>query len=103
MQQDVVRQLKTAGFTQTKTEAIEDLVGGAPEKDGEVERVSLNGDTSYKEGRTVSLMFICLGLVHVLAWRDEQRFDKFLVGNSRAVKAEGRESVPDQDDQADCD
>lgn len=45
---DVVTKLKTAGFTSVETTAMDDLVLGWLAKDGEVERVSVNGDTEFE-------------------------------------------------------
>lgn len=45
--QDVVTGLKEAGFTNIETEALDDLVTGILTKDGEVESVSVNGETKY--------------------------------------------------------
>ena len=40
---DVITLLETAGFTNIKTAILDDLVAGWLAKDGEVERVSVNG------------------------------------------------------------
>jgi hypothetical protein len=45
--QDVVDKFKEKGFTNIKTEALEDLVTGWMTKDGEVESVSVDGDEDY--------------------------------------------------------
>jgi hypothetical protein len=45
--QDVVDKFKEKGFTNIKTEALEDLVTGWMTKDGEVESVSVDGDGDY--------------------------------------------------------
>lgn len=47
----VVNQLKDAGFTDVKTDKIEDLVTGWLKKDGEIESVTINGDTDFIEGQ----------------------------------------------------
>ena len=47
----VVNQLKDAGFTDVKTDKIEDLVTGWLKKDGEIESVTINGDTDFTEGQ----------------------------------------------------
>jgi hypothetical protein len=44
---DVVIQLQGRGFTNIKTEAIEDLVLGWLTKDGDVERVEINGNSIF--------------------------------------------------------
>ena len=44
---DVMTRLETAGFASIETTAIDDLVTGWLTKDGEVERVSVNGDTDF--------------------------------------------------------
>ncbi len=44
---DVLTELQTAGFINVEVEAIDDLVIGWLTKDGEVERVSVNGDTDF--------------------------------------------------------
>lgn len=46
----VVSQLEDAGFTNVKTEKIEDLVTGLLKKDGQVESVSIAGETEFKKG-----------------------------------------------------
>ncbi|MDR1590815.1 MAG: GYF domain-containing protein [Puniceicoccales bacterium] len=48
--QDVITRLKTAGFTNVKTEIVDDLVIGWLTKDGEVESVSVNGKTNFNSG-----------------------------------------------------
>lgn len=45
--EDVVKQFKTAGFKEVSTREIPDLITGWLTKDGEVESVSINGDTEY--------------------------------------------------------
>lgn len=45
--QDVVSNFKEKGFTNIKTEALEDLVTGWMTKDGEVESVSVDGNEGY--------------------------------------------------------
>ncbi|OPX92167.1 MAG: hypothetical protein A4E52_00108 [Pelotomaculum sp. PtaB.Bin013] len=45
--QDVISDLKNAGFTNVETEVLYDLVTGILTKDGEVEKVSVNGDAKY--------------------------------------------------------
>ncbi|MDR1483070.1 MAG: hypothetical protein LBI74_10640 [Synergistaceae bacterium] len=49
--QDVITLLETAGFTNVKTEVLSDLVTGWLTKDGEVERVSVNGETDFSRGK----------------------------------------------------
>ena len=46
----IVNQLEDAGFTNVKTEKIEDLVTGWLKKDGQIESVSINGETKFSEG-----------------------------------------------------
>jgi hypothetical protein len=48
--QEVITRLKTAGFTNIKTEIMYDLIAGWLVKDGEVERVSANGKTYFNSG-----------------------------------------------------
>ena len=45
--QDVVDQFKNAGFTNIQIKAIDDLVFGWLTKDGEIEKVSVDGDTTF--------------------------------------------------------
>ncbi len=45
--QEVVNELKTAGFTNIKTKKMDDVVLGFFAKDGEVESVSINGSTVF--------------------------------------------------------
>ena len=47
----IVNQLNDAGFTNIKTEKIEDLVTGWLKKDGQIESVSINGETEFSEGQ----------------------------------------------------
>ena len=47
---DVVKQLKKAGFTNISTEKIEDLIAGILTSDGEVESVTIDGETDYIKG-----------------------------------------------------
>jgi hypothetical protein len=53
--QDVITLLETAGFTSIKTAILDDLVTGWMTKDGEVERVSVNGDTNFYSGSKFSV------------------------------------------------
>jgi hypothetical protein len=46
--QDVVARLQSAGFTSVTTATIDDLVVGWVTKDGEVEKVSVNGATDFQ-------------------------------------------------------
>jgi hypothetical protein len=48
--QDVVTQLEAAGFTNVTTDVLDDLVTGWLTEDGEVERVSINGETDFSDG-----------------------------------------------------
>ena len=45
--QDVVTKLQAAGFANIETTTIDDLITGWLTKDGEVERVSVNGETDF--------------------------------------------------------
>lgn len=45
--EDVVMQLQSAGFTNVQTKKKEDLITGWITKEGEVEQVSVNGDTDF--------------------------------------------------------
>jgi hypothetical protein len=45
--QEVIDDLQNAGFTNIETEALDDLNIGWLTKDGEVDKVSINGDTSF--------------------------------------------------------
>lgn len=45
--EDVVKRFETAGFKAVSTRKIPDLITGWLTKDGEVESVSINGDTDY--------------------------------------------------------
>ena len=45
--QEVVSELQGAGFTNVQTEVLDDLVTGWLTKDGEVEQVSVDGDTTF--------------------------------------------------------
>lgn len=45
--EDVVKQFETVGFTDVKTRENPDLITGWLTKDGEVDEVSINGDTEY--------------------------------------------------------
>jgi hypothetical protein len=47
---DVITLLETAGFRNIETVILNDLVTGWLTKDGEVERVSVNGETSFYSG-----------------------------------------------------
>lgn len=50
---DAEEQFKNAGFTNIKLEKIEDLVTGWLTDDGEIEEISVNGDTEFSEGDEV--------------------------------------------------
>jgi len=45
--QEVIAQLQEAGFTNVETEVLNDLVLGLTTKDGEVEKVAVDGDTLF--------------------------------------------------------
>lgn len=47
---DAVSTLESAGFENVEVEKIEDLIIGFLTKDGEVEEVSINGDTEFSSG-----------------------------------------------------
>ena len=47
---ELVERLKNAGFTNIKTMPIEDLVFGVLTKDGEVENITINGNSSFYKG-----------------------------------------------------
>jgi hypothetical protein len=49
--QDVMTELQAAGFTNVETEALDDLIIGWLTKDGEVEKVSVNGNTNFSADR----------------------------------------------------
>ena len=49
----VVSQLKDAGFTNVKTEKIEDLITGWITKDGQIESVSIQGETEFVKGKEI--------------------------------------------------
>ena len=55
--QKVVDEFESSGFTNIKLEKLDDLVTGWLTKDGEVESVSVDGDTKYSAD----------------AWRSEER------------------------------
>ena len=46
----VIQEFKNMGFKNVQSTAINDLVTGWIIKDGEVEKVSINGDSEFKEG-----------------------------------------------------
>lgn len=52
--QDVINDFEEKGFTNIKTEKLEDLITGWLTKDGEVEEVSVGGDVDYSPGEWVS-------------------------------------------------
>ena len=45
-----VQELQDAGFQNIRTQKIDDLIIGFLDKEGDVERVSINGDTDFQEG-----------------------------------------------------
>jgi hypothetical protein len=47
---DVVVKLQENGFTNIKTEAVEDLIVGLFTTDGEVEQVEIDGDIDFSNG-----------------------------------------------------
>ena len=51
---DVVDDLTEDGFTNIKTERIEDLITGWVTKDGEIEKVSIGGDFDYAPDKWVA-------------------------------------------------
>lgn len=46
---DAMTLLQVAGFTNIELEVLDDLITGSLTKDGEVEKVSINGDTDFSE------------------------------------------------------
>jgi len=50
--QDVKTKLQAAGFTSIETSAVPDLIVGLLHKDGDVEAVSVNGETDFDAGST---------------------------------------------------
>lgn len=48
--QEAIQELKAAGFTNIKTEAIDDLIVGFLTKDGEIEEISIDGNKAFEEG-----------------------------------------------------
>lgn len=52
--QDVVKKFEEHGFTNIKTEKLEDLITGWMTKEGEVEKVSVGGDESYSPDRWIA-------------------------------------------------
>ncbi|NLJ40023.1 MAG: hypothetical protein GX352_00170 [Clostridiales bacterium] len=49
---DVIKRLESAGFSNVEGEMLENLITGWLTKDGEVERVSIDGITSFSEGQS---------------------------------------------------
>lgn len=49
--EDLIKEFESNGFINVKTEKIEDLIVGWLTKDGEVESVSVGGDTEYKANK----------------------------------------------------
>ena len=47
--EDIVKQFQTAGFTDVTTREVPDLINGWINKEGDVESVSVNGDTSFSK------------------------------------------------------
>ena len=47
---EVVNRLEKRGFTNIKTEPIDDLITGWITKDGEVEEITIEGDNSFSPG-----------------------------------------------------
>jgi hypothetical protein len=43
-----ISELKKTGFTNIKTKALDDLITGWLTKDGEIEKIEINGDTEFK-------------------------------------------------------
>lgn len=50
---DVIKDFEESGFTNIKTEKVEDLIFGWLTKDGEVESVSIGGEVDYSSGEWV--------------------------------------------------
>lgn len=48
--QDVVNQLSSTGFVNIRTEPVEDLVMGWLTKDGEVEEITIDGNSTFSKG-----------------------------------------------------
>lgn len=49
----IVSQLEDTGFTNVKTEKIEDLINGWLIKDGQIESVSIQGKTEFQKGQKI--------------------------------------------------
>lgn len=52
--QEVLAELEEDGFTNIKTEKLEDLITGWLTKDGEVEQISIDGEADFEEGAVYS-------------------------------------------------
>ncbi|MGL4971649.1 MAG: DUF4839 domain-containing protein, partial [Culicoidibacterales bacterium] len=48
--QDVITELEQAGFTNIEVEVIDDLITGWLTKDGEIEEISIDGNTTFSAG-----------------------------------------------------
>ncbi|MDR3542712.1 MAG: hypothetical protein P4L69_17380 [Desulfosporosinus sp.] len=71
--ESVVTQLQKISFTNIKTEALDDLVTGLLKKDGEVEHVSINGNTNFSSNSYFSKDAQIIITYHTFPKKEESR------------------------------
>ena len=86
--QDVVSQFKKSGFTNVTTKEIDDLIIGFLTEDGEVEEVSIGGDTSFSTSDAFAADVPVVVSFHTFPKQDSE------VANPSSSAAEGPSNSP---------
>lgn len=90
----VEESFKANGFSNIKLEKIEDLITGWLTKDGEVEEVSVGGDTGYTSGSWVSADTEVIIRYHTFA--TESTAPESTASESIALESVETESIPEE-------
>lgn len=78
---EVVSKFENAGFTNIKTEAIEDLVTGWLTKDGDVEEVLVGGDVNYSSDRWLPADTEVIVKYHAFPKNSDKEIEENIVEN----------------------
>jgi hypothetical protein len=72
---DVVAELQAAGFSDIETKSIEDLITGWLTKDGEIEKISINGDSQFDSGTWFPVDSKVRITYHTFPSEEKKKFD----------------------------
>lgn len=73
---DVVSELKSAGFTNIKENVIRDLTGGWLDTDGDVEEISVDGQTDFRKAEVFDSNVEIIITYHTFELTSEEMWDK---------------------------